>query len=90
MKCTPRAFFDSVETEERGKALFEKAWHLREAPGAKRKALWQPVAEVQQHSTSDASLRVLMTDRPARVLITVTRSDALMRPESEGDPQHAV
>ena len=26
-----RAFFDSVETEKRGKALFEKAWPLPEA-----------------------------------------------------------
>ncbi len=31
LDLTARAFFDSVETENRGKALFEKAWPLREA-----------------------------------------------------------
>ncbi|MDA1185403.1 MAG: hypothetical protein O2930_12265, partial [Acidobacteria bacterium] len=45
-----RAFFDSVETEERGKALFEKAWPLREVLDRHEKRYRQSAAPALENA----------------------------------------
>ena len=45
-----RAFFDSVETEERGQALFEKAWPLREVLDRHEKRYRQSAAPALENA----------------------------------------
>ena len=53
-----RALFDSVETEQRGNALFEKAWRLREGLDRNEKRPSQLDAEDLHH------VRLIQSERP--------------------------